>query len=491
MISQGSSTRLRRAVVPLTPSAWSLRARLVIGVAVLSAVGLAVMGTLGVTLLRSYLVSQVDQQLAGVADVLRAGPGFGSPRQLPGTGLPEQSQQALPTPFVFTMLSSEGTVLSQAGGSVTAAGPAPDLRGLTATTARASAGHAFTVRAVGGASGFRVRAVVNTDGSVTAVALSLRASDATVRRLEMITLIVAVSVLALLIGFATFLVWLGLRPLRVVQQTAGRIAGGDLSRRVPGGPENTEVGRLAAALNAMLEQIESAFAGRARSEATLRQFIADASHELRTPLTTVRGYAELVNRGALADEQRRQHALQRIEAEAARMGTLVDDLLLLAYLDQQRPLQTSRADLASLVDDAVADTRARAPGRSIGYDAPVGPVTVEVDVDRMRQVLANLLSNAVVHTPSEASIRVRLERVDGAGVITVADDGPGVSAAQLKRLFERFYRGDPARSRSRGGTGLGLSIVAAVVAASGGTVRCDSTPGEGMTVSVALPLALS
>ncbi|MBN9618337.1 MAG: HAMP domain-containing histidine kinase, partial [Actinobacteria bacterium] len=266
-------------------------------------------------------------------------------------------------------------------------------------------------------------------------------------------------------------------------------SGGDLSRRVPAGSVRTEVGRLAATLNVMLGQIESAFADREHSEVTLRQFIADASHELRTPLTTVRGYAELVNRGVLADEEERRHAMERIEAEATRMGTLVDDLLLLAYLDQQRPLQSIRTDLAGLVADAVADARARAPERSIEYVEAGVPVLVDVDVDRLRQVLTNLLSNALVHTPAETSVTVRLGTGAGAASITVADDGPGVEPEQLARLFERFYRADPGRARARGGAGLGLSIVAAVVAASGGTVAVDSTPGAGTTFTVTLPLA--
>ena len=390
------------------------------------------------------------------------------------------------------MLSSDGSVLSQVGGSVSTGGPQPDLTGLDAAKVKAETGHAFTVAAVGGGSGFRVRVIPNDDGTATVLALSLHSSDATVRRMELNTILVAVSVLAVLTAMATVLVWVGMRPLRGVERTAERIAGGDLSGRVPAGPSNTEVGRLAATLNTMLDQIESAFAARARSEETLRQFITDASHELRTPLTTVRGYAELVNRNAVADEQERRHALQRIEAEAARMGTLVDDLLLLAYLDQQRPLQTSRCRLGH----AGRRRGGRRPGTATGRRIELrraGPASaVEVDVDRMRQVLANLLSNAMVHTPADVSIRVNLsvgESVAGGeAVITVDDDGPGLDADQVARLFERFYRADPARIRARGGTGLGLSIVAAVVAASGGTVSCAQRPGDGTTFTVTLPL---
>ncbi|MBV9592963.1 MAG: HAMP domain-containing histidine kinase [Actinobacteria bacterium] len=473
----------------LSPSRWSLRLRLVVGVAVLAAVGLAVSGTLGVTLLRSYLVHQVDQQLAGIAD--RAPGGFGGPeRRILDPGAVSARSQALPTPFVFTVLGPSGQIVSQAGGSSAAdKSPRPQLAGLTPMKLAAESGRPFTLPSTDGGSDFRVRTVTNADGTTTVIALSLESSDATVRRMELTVMIVAVVVLVLLIGSAALMVRLGLRPLRGVEVTAEGIAGGDLSRRVPVAGPGSEVGRLAASLNWMLDEVETAFAARARSEETLRQFIADASHELRTPLTTVRGYAELVNRGALTDAGEHRHAMGRIESEAARMGSLVEDLLLLAYLDQQRPLNAVRADAVALVEDAVTDARARDRARRIDYVGPDRPVPVVVDVDRMRQVLDNLLSNALVHTPPAARIEVMVATDEAHVRITVADDGPGLDEDQRRRLFERFYRADPARSRARGGTGLGLSIVAAVVDASGGTVGCTSEPGRGAAFTVTLPLA--
>lgn len=467
------------------PSGWSLRLRLVGSVVVLMVAGLAVTGTLGVTLLRSYLVAQVDQQLDGLAHVPGGAPSGAFPRVLPQGS---QTGEQLPTPFVFTVLSKSGSVVVQIGGSAAGGADRPNLSSVDAAKVRAEHGKPFTVPAFGGRSRFRVVAVANSDGTSTVVGLSLASSDATVGRLELITIIAAAVVLALLGVLAMVLVGLGLRPLRTVELTAERISGGDLSGRVPPGNPRTEVGRLAATLNVMLGQIEWAFAERARSETTLRQFIADASHELRTPLTTVRGYAEVVNRGALTTEEDRRHAMRRIESEAARMSGLVEDLLLLAYLDQQRPLFTGLVDLAPLVKDTVADARARAPQRRVESDVPEQPVTVNVDADRMRQVLGNLLSNALVHTPETARVRVGLTAVADEAVITVADDGPGVPGEALDHLFERFYRADPGRSRARGGTGLGLSIVAAVVAASGGTVTCTSELGEGSTFTMRLPL---
>ena len=268
----------------------------------------------------------------------------GSRCRHPALGSRSTPTPDLPTPFVFTVLSATGSVVFQGGGATTSGGARPDLTGLNAAAVKSHGDRAFTVPAVGGGAAYRVRLVANDDGTSTAIALSLRGADDTVQRMELITLLVALVVLVVLAASAAWMVRLGLRPLRAIERTAEKTAEGDLNQRVPDAPANTEIGRLSASLNAMLGQIESAFADRERSAATLRQFIADASHELRTPLTTVRGYAELVNRDALDDDAQRRHALQRIEAEATRMGGLVDDLLLLAYLDQQRPLESVRTD---------------------------------------------------------------------------------------------------------------------------------------------------
>jgi two-component system OmpR family sensor kinase len=298
----------------------------------------------------------------------------------------------------------------------------------------------------------------------------------------------------LLLVLGSFAVRVALRPLEAVERTAEEIAEGDLSRRVPVARGTTEIGRLATTLNVMLGKVEAAFQAQHYSETTLRQFVADASHELRTPLTAIRGYAELDRKGALVDAAARDHAMRRIESEATRMGVLVDDLLLLAHLDQQRPLDVSTVDLAVLLTEGVADARAQDPDRPIEFHPPDEPVLVDVDADRFRQVVANLLGNAIAHTPSGTGVTVTLTvtpaTADGRAVFTVADDGPGLTADQVSRLFERFYRADPSRTRRGrgGGSGLGLSIVQSVVAASHGAVEAASEPGRGTTFTVSLPV---
>jgi two-component system OmpR family sensor kinase len=477
---------VRTLLARLSARNWSLRARLLAGVVGLVAVALVTTGTVGITLLRSYLVHQVDTQLQVGVRALGRGPATGT---LPPT---IASGDPLPTPFWFTDLDPNGAVLRQRGGSLALGEPKPDLSGVDTAKVRREAGKTFTVASTNGGSDFRVRAVEKADGSGSrAVAISLHSVDATVRRLDTITWLVALLVLVLLTALATVAVRIGLRPLDTVERTAEDIAAGDLTRRVPPGPPGTEIGRLSNTLNAMLVQIESAFAAREQTETALRQFIADAGHELRTPLTTVRGYAELARKGALTDEATRNRAMGRIEAEASRMGGLVDDLLLLAYLDQERPLNLGKVDLGALTADAVADARVRAPDRPIHCERPDGPLDVDVDADRMRQVLANLLGNALSHTPDGTPVHVALRRSrdhNGDAVrLEVADEGPGLQPEQVARLFERFYRVDPSRSRSRGGSGLGLAIVQAIVHASHGTVSCTSAVGAGTSFVVTLP----
>jgi signal transduction histidine kinase len=302
-----------------------------------------------------------------------------------------------------------------------------------------------------------------------------------------------------------------LRPLVEMEQTARSIAAGDLTRRVPDRDPRTEVGRLGRALNTMLAQIEAAFGARAASEASarrseeaarrsedrMRRFVADASHELRTPLTTIRGFAELYRQGATREPAELDRLMRRIEDQAARMGLLVEDLLLLARLDQQRPLERLPVDLLALAADAVSDARAVAPDRRIelvlGDDGDRGDALVVLgDAERLRQVLANLVDNALTHTPAGSPVEVRVggAALDGrpGAAVEVVDHGQGLTPEQTERVFERFYRADPARSRAAGGTGLGLAIVAALVAAHDGQVRVDSLPGHGARFRVVLPL---
>jgi two-component system OmpR family sensor kinase len=312
-------------------------------------------------------------------------------------------------------------------------------------------------------------------------------------------------VLAVLASLVVAIVRANLRPLAEIERVAGAIAAGELTRRVPERDPRTEVGRLSRALNAMLAQIEAAFRARAaseraarRSEERMRRFVSDASHELRTPLTTIRGFAELYRQGAARDPAEVDRLMRRIEDQAASMGLLVNDLLLLARLDQQRPLERDPVDLLALVADAVQDARAVAPDRRIELRLGDGaPLIVLGDEPRLRQVIANLMSNALTHTPPGSPVEVRAGSRDRHAMVEVADHGPGLSPEEQERIFERFYRADPARSHAHAGNdpgggsgaGLGLSIVAALVAAHNGSVQVDSVPGEGATFRVLLPLA--
>jgi two-component system OmpR family sensor kinase len=317
--------------------------------------------------------------------------------------------------------------------------------------------------------------------------------------LVLVELLVSVAVLVVLAALGYAVVRSSLRELVEVEHTAEAIAAGDLSRRVPESDDRTEVGRLASALNTMLSQIESAFRAREASETSaraseerMRRFVADASHELRTPLTSIRGFAELHRQGAVPDAAGVERVLRRIEDEAARMGLLVDDLLLLARLDQQRPLERRPVDLLALAADAVSGAQVVAPDHRIALEVGGGPTSappvVIGDEARLRQVLSNLVGNALAHTPAGTAVTVRLATNNGTARLTVADDGPGMAGDHARRVFERFYRADSARGRANGGSGLGLSIVAALVAAHGGTVGVTSAPGQGTSFDVELPL---
>ena len=287
-----------------------------------------------------------------------------------------------------------------------------------------------------------------------------------------------------------WLVRVGLRPLGRIEHTAAAIAGGDLSQRVENDDPRTEVGRLGGALNTMLGQIEEAFDERTASEQRLRRFVADASHELRTPLAAVRAYAELFDRGARERPDDLERAMTGIQRESRRMGLLVDDLLLLARLDQGRPLERKPVDLREVARDAVEAAQTLDPGRELELDAPE-PVEVEGDRERLRQILDNLLANVRAHTPPGSAAAVHVLARDGEAVVEVADTGPGLSDDQLAHAFERFYRGDTSRSRDAGGAGLGLAIAAAIAESHGGSaavVNAGANGGTGLTVRVVVPL---
>jgi two-component system OmpR family sensor kinase len=295
---------------------------------------------------------------------------------------------------------------------------------------------------------------------------------------------------AVLGGVAVLGFWVigvGLRPLTEIGATAATIAAGDLSHRVAREDDRTEVGRLGGALNAMLAQIESAFKAREASEGNLRRFVADASHELRTPLAAVRAYAELFSRGSAQRPADLERSMAGISRESERMSILVDDLLLLARLDEGRPLAREPVELREVVAESVETARMLEPGRTIG--CTLDQATVVGDRDRLRQVVDNLLANVRAHAGANASVEVTLERSGDSARLTVADDGPGLTVEQAEQVFERFYRADFSRTRSAGGAGLGLSIVAAVTEAHGGRAGASVRPGGGAAFTIELPLA--
>jgi two-component system OmpR family sensor kinase len=333
---------------------------------------------------------------------------------------------------------------------------------------------------------YRVRAEELEDGSILLVALPLDEVNRTLDRLVVIAVVVTGAALLAAVGLGLWLVRIGLRPLRDIESTASSIAGGDLSLRVPE-DDRTEVGRLGASLNIMLGYIEEAFAKQAASEARLRRFVADASHELRTPLSAVSAYAELFERGAHQRPDDLARVMRGIRVETARMQMLIDDLLLLARLDEGRPLASESVDVVAVLHDAVDAARAVGPDWPISLDVPPA-LSVTGDPMALRQIVDNLLANVRTHTPpgTRASVSARVTGAEA--VLVVADEGPGLGAEDAARVFERFYRVDASRSRERGGSGLGLAVVAALVAAHGGRVELESAPGAGATFRVHIPL---
>ncbi len=334
---------------------------------------------------------------------------------------------------------------------------------------------------------YRTIAVTVPQGTLI-TSLSLNPTNDTLSSLRRIELIASLVVLFALCVITTVLVRRGLRPLREMAGTADAIASGDLTRRVPEERTGTrdEVGRLGVALNEMLSQIESAFAEKSASEERLRQFVADASHELRTPLTSIRGYSELLAKGGFSDQASQTKALKRIEQEAARMGGLVEDLLLLAELDRGRPLLAVPVDLRRVCADAVGDSMTVAQSHHLTL-APGRPVVVVGDPERLAQVAHNLVRNALAHTPPGTEVKVSTRAMGTMGVIEVSDNGPGIAPEEAERVFDRFYQGDP--SRSGAGTGLGLAIVQAIAEALDGTAEVRGAPGGGASVVVRIPLA--
>ena len=453
---------------------------LVAATLVLVACGLLASGVAVTTILQHSLMNRVDDTL------LDASRGWAQvPRRLPAPPTDGPNPARPPSDFYVRGIDPDGHIWMAVNDRVAEpalpadndVGPAPVTVG--------SVDHSDVE--------WRAMTVRGLRGELTTVAIDLSDVKSTMRSLEYAQLGIGLAVL-LVLGVAGYaVVHRSLRPLAEVEQTAAAIAAGQLDRRVPERDPRTEVGRLSLALNGMLAQIQSAMAAsessaeKARgSEERMRRFITDASHELRTPLTTIRGFAELYRQGAARDVEM---LMSRIESESRRMGLLVEDLLLLARLDAQRPLEQHRVDLLTLATDAVHDAQSIAPQRKIHMEVFDGPGTPEVlgDEARLRQVLSNLMANALQHTPEDAGITVRVGTDADSAVLEVCDEGPGMRPEDAQRIFERFYRADSSRARASGGTGLGLSIVDSLVYAHGGRVTVTTAPGRGCRFQVTLP----
>ncbi|MDF5757790.1 ATP-binding protein [Spongiactinospora sp. TRM90649] len=458
-----------------------LRIKLIAAMLALLMFGLTLIGVVSVSVLKGYLMDRVDTQLHLLA---------GEALRRSQRGHVALANIRLPPDATMTVRRPNGEEQLTVNGMETDTVPPPNLSGI-------KVGGPYTVDAVSGDAKWRVQALqggVQGDRTLV-VAMDLSEVSQITARLALIEALGGGGVMLTLAGVGIAIVRRSLRPLVEIERTAAEIAAGELSRRVPDIEPRTEVGRLARALNGMLAQIEAAFAARSASEAAarrseekMRRFVADASHELRTPLTSIRGFAEFYRQNPEGDPA---VLLRRVEDEAARMGLLVDDLLLLARLDRQRPLATDPVDLLALAADAVHDARILAPDRELTLQVDGAALIVSGDEVRLRQVIANLVTNALTHTPDGSPITVRLSAADGFACLEVADQGPGLAPEQIERVFERFYRADTARTRAAkndGGTGLGLAIVAALVEAHDGTVSITSQPGKGATFRVLLPL---
>lgn len=471
----------------------TLRLKLIVSTVALVIVGLVATGVITVALTRAEMIDRVD---ATLAEAIRRPPPppttqINNPGR-PNSQAPADSGTEGPSKLALAVivLAPDGSVSGSApSGFAGSPDPLPDLAGVI----ELQSNEAFTVPSIDGSLDYRARAVRLRDGRTMIIAIPLTEVDATTARLILIWVLASIGVLALLSSAAWIMVGRGLAPVGAMAQTADEIAAGeitaaDMARRIDHEHSGTEVGRLGISLNTMLERIESAFAAKAESEERLRRFVADASHELRTPTTAIRGYAELYRSGAASDPQAVEHAMERIEAEAIRMGDLIENLLLLARLDQGRPLRSDQVDLAKLVVDGVSDAKAVDPKRPIEIEG-LAPAVVTGDEARLRQVIANLMTNALVHTAASTPVHITLELADISAKLIIEDEGDGIPEDERIRIFDRFTRLEAGRSRETGGAGLGLSIVASIVRAHRGSVSAGLSSYGGARFEVDLPLA--
>lgn len=461
----------------------SLRSRLLLVCMVLLTLGVVVTDAVAVTMLRQHLVDRVDSQLRLLGAVLSRVP-------IQATGqLPAEFRTSLDmiSDVYVAELAPDGSVIRSA--QTPGASAVPRLPRLDPAAVR---GRPFDVP------GWRVIVEQRPgDGNAVVVAARLSKVDSTVRRMWTISGLTFLAVLAVLAVLGWFAMRAGLKPLRRMEETAAAIAGGDLTHRVPDvAPPRTEVGRLASSLNGMLAQIERAFAAREQSEARMRALLSDVSHELRTPLFGIKGFTELYRMGGLPSREDVDRTMNHIEREATRLASLAEDLLLLATVDEQPDvLALTPMDLRTIAADLRADLQALDPSRPVSVTAPggTGPpgrAPVVGDEARLRQVATNLVGNVIAHTPAGTPVRIGVGTVADEAILELADSGPGMDAETAARVFDRFYRSDPSRSRTAGsGAGLGLTIVRSLVTAQGGQVDVQTATGKGATFRIRLPLA--
>jgi two-component system OmpR family sensor kinase len=490
-------------------SQWSLRNRLVLGVALLSALGFIASGVVAQKSLETFLVHQIDDQLLSVAngalprisqagiiddDQDRQARSFsaresGDDDDDDDDDVPPTPLTSVPTATSLTLLNAEGNVIGRLGGGLNRVSASDYLEGISLAETLGYEGAPFTVKSA--EENFRVLALpLPANVGSVAIAQSLEDVERTLNRLQWLLLLIGGIVISFIAFASRLVIRVSLKPLSRVEETAEKIAAGDLSARLPDARPSTEVGRLTTSLNTMLSRIEESFLARQTSEDKLRRFVADASHELRTPLTAIRGFAELHRQGAISGESETKELLGRIEGESIRMGSLVEDLLLLARIDQGREMKHLPVEMIATVEDVVASAQV------IGPDHPIIVVTEETelytlgDEHRIHQVIANLLTNARTHTPAGTPITVSISQHSDGVRVSVADKGPGLSREDQDKIFERFYRADSSRVRIDGeGSGLGLSIVDAVMKAHGGSVSVTSSLGEGATFTLFFPQA--
>ena len=477
-------------------SNWTLRNRLILSTLVLAAIAIAASDFAASNSLRTFLINQADNQLNEVVQtsMLRLDRAGIDTANLDDDGdeygyRPLRPLIAVPTTTAVTLLDVSGNIVGRIGGEFANSINLDEFSKLTPEKVESLEGLPFTIPGDDGEPDIRAiaRPLPSGEGTVV-ISVALDSVDKTVAGLSGIFILISFIVLISIAIVARSLIKLTLKPLNKIEETAAAIAGGDLSARLPQVNSRTEVGRLTGSLNTMLSRIEESFAIRTESENKLRRFVADASHELRTPLTAIRGFAELHRQGAVVGEEKTKELISRIERESIRMSSLVEDLLLLARLDQSRELTFDPVDINHLVNEAVASAKAAGPGHEIAVSSESDEIFVLGDSMRIHQAIANLLANARTHTPVGTRIVVKISQNDLDTRISISDNGPGLSDADQKRVFERFFRADPSRVRVGGeGSGLGLAIVDAVMKAHGGSVSLQSKLGEGATFEIVFP----